>query len=240
MIHCAARHASADFEPGAFQTVTGLTSITITNKLVCKAVPVVTIPKEPKCDPATTVSKGGKCVCEYRNMVQTSATACACTRGFKFVAGKGCIKPEPQCKQGQRFEPQRGRCEPVCGKGFDYSVKRNACIARQPDCKQGTIFNARSGKCEPVVRECRNGTVRNKRTGKCEEIVKRCDRGQIQVNGRCIDVPRCERGTIPIPGTGKCVKIGRDEPRGDNPRGDRPKADRPRDCKPGPIPGTCG
>ncbi len=185
---------------------------------------------EPECDPATTVTRGGKCVCEYKNMVQASATACACARGFRFAPGKGCVKPEPECRKGERFQPSRNRCEPVCGKGFDYSVKRNACIARQPECKKGTVFNAKTGKCVPVQPVCKKPFVYDPKRNACVEQVTKCKRGQIAVKGKCVSVPKCPPGTIPVPGTKACVTIGIGGG-GDRGRGD---------CKPGPIPGRCG
>ncbi len=185
---------------------------------------------EPECDPATTVTRGGKCVCEYKNMVQASATACACARGFRFAPGKGCVKPEPECRKGERFQPSRNRCEPVCGKGFDYSDKRNACIARQPECKKGTVFNAKTGKCVPVQPVCKKPFVYDPKRNACVEQVTKCKRGQIAVKGKCVSVPKCPPGTIPVPGTKACVTIGIGGG-GDRGRGD---------CKPGPIPGRCG
>ncbi len=164
---------------------------------------------EPKCDLETTVTKGGKCVCEYKNMVQTSASACACAKGFKFAPGKGCFKPEPVCKQGQRFQPARGRCEPVCAKGFEYSVKRNLCNPVRPVCGKGTAYNAKRNRCDPVQPVCRPPFVYNAKINKCVEVIKReCGRGQISVKGRCINIPKCGFGQIPIPGTGVCVSIG--------------------------------
>ena len=202
---------------------------------------------EPKCDPATTVSKGGKCVCEYKNMVQTSPSACACTKGFKFAAGKGCYKPEPLCKQGQRYEPSRQRCEPICGKGFDFSIKRNACFPRQEACKPGTKLNPKSGKCDVVRPDCPQGTVYNPKRNRCiatqpvcrkpfvwdpkrnacVEQVRRCEPGTVPFRGKCIRVPQCPRGQIAIPGTPICVAIGGG--------GGRPKDTGPKECRDGDV-----
>jgi Domain of unknown function (DUF5979) len=163
----------------------------------------------PKCDPATTVTKGDKCVCEYRNMVQVSKTACGCAKGLKFVAGKGCFKPEPVCKSGTKFNPTRGRCEPLCAKGFDYNAKRNACIQKKPDCPQGTVYNAKRNRCDKLPPVCRKPFVYDAKRNACVEVIKQnCERGQIKIGKRCVNIPKCPFGQIPIPGTGICVSIG--------------------------------
>jgi hypothetical protein len=179
----------------------------------------------PKCDPATTVTKGNACVCEYKNMVQVSKTACACAKGFKFAPGKGCFKPEPVCKKSERFNAARGRCEPVCAKGFDYNQKRNACIQQRPDCPQGTIYNAKRKRCDPVQPVCRKPFVYDPNRKACVEVIKRCERGTIPFRGKCVPVPKCPFGQIPIPGTGICVSIGGGGGGGPKEDVDRPKGE---------------
>ncbi len=224
--------------PGAFQTVTGLTSITITNTLVCRPVTVVTPPPSgPKCDPASTVKRGDGCVCRFGNAVKVSPTACACPRETKL-------------------NPRNGRCEKevdkkVCGKGTVLNPRTQKCDEVRKPCGPGTVLNTRTGKCNVVQKLCRPPLVLDKRRNRCvEPEEKRCDRGEARVGNKCIEVPTCGRGEFPVPGTNRCVRIGGDDPRGDKPRVDRPRGDKPRedrpregqqrDCKPGPIPGFCG
>ncbi len=184
------------------------------------------VPKviEPKCDPATTVTKGGKCVCEYKGMVQTSATACACAKGLKFAPGKGCYKPEPVCKNGERYQPKRDRCEPVCERGFNYIVKRNLCIKADPVCGRNQVLlrgrctdkapvcgrnqDLVKGRCVNKAPFCRPPFKYDAKRRACVEQIQRCEPGQIRVRGKCIRVPKCGFGEIPIPGTGICVSIG--------------------------------
>ena len=179
---------------------------------------------EPKCDPATTVTKGGKCVCEYKGMLQTSATACACAKGLKFAPGKGCYKPEPVCKNGERYQPKRDRCEPVCERGFNYSVKRNLCIKADPVCGRNQVLlrgrctdkapvcgrnqDLVKGRCVNKAPFCRPPFKYDAKRRACVEQIQRCEPGQIRVRGKCIRVPKCGFGEIPIPGTGICVSIG--------------------------------
>ncbi|MDZ7905844.1 MAG: peptidoglycan-binding domain-containing protein [Cypionkella sp.] len=56
-------------------------------------------PKGPKCDAATTVLRGGKCVCSKENYLPISPTECApernvkreCPKGLVFLKGMGCV-----------------------------------------------------------------------------------------------------------------------------------------------------
>lgn len=50
--------------------------------------------EEPRlsCDRATTVARGGECLCRYDGMRKTSKTSCGRTRGLVFAPGAGCRK----------------------------------------------------------------------------------------------------------------------------------------------------
>ena len=118
----------------------------------------VSVKPPQRCDMTTAVPRGEGCVCRYSNMTQKGAS-CSCQRGEKFVRGQGCVKPESECREGNRFNPKRNRCEPICRPPAQYDKRKNVCITldepptkQEPECRQGNRFNPKRNRCEPVCR----------------------------------------------------------------------------------------
>ncbi len=70
-------------------------------------VEIIDEPKGASCDRATTVAKGGECLCKFKSMYQKDETSCGCIKGTKFAPGKGCIKPQPK----ETGTPKGPRCD---------------------------------------------------------------------------------------------------------------------------------
>ncbi|WP_457650350.1 peptidoglycan-binding protein [Profundibacter sp.] len=97
----------------------------------CVTVDLPSMP-EPllQCNRDTTVARGGECVCRYARMVRKGNNACACVRGTRFVAGKGCI-PTSSGK------PDTATPKPAtCPKGTEY-VRGKGCVKPRQACPNG-------------------------------------------------------------------------------------------------------
>ena len=109
------------------------------------------------CDRATAVAKGGACQCRYERMVKRDRASCACTRGYDFVAGKGCVKrvvkdtPKPVACDAKTTVKRGDSC--ACRyKGMD---RRNATSCA---CPKGSALVAGVGcvtRVKPKI--CPNG-----------------------------------------------------------------------------------
>lgn len=58
------------------------------------------------CERATTIERGGACVCRYEGMVRLDAQRCGCGQGQQFQAGQGCVRAAVTPAQGPRCDPQ--------------------------------------------------------------------------------------------------------------------------------------
>ncbi len=110
----------------------------------------VDTPKGPSCDRATTVAKGGECLCRFKNMYQKDAGSCGCVKGTKFVKGEGCIKPR---QKTETSKPIRPRCDPattvaqggkcVCAIENYLPISPTECAPERKvkrDCPAGEVF----------------------------------------------------------------------------------------------------
>lgn len=215
-------------------------TITVTNTLNCKSVdiPIQTKPPVLNCDERTTKLVNDTCRCIIQGQTPISQTACGCPKGTEFKNGQ-CVKPQPKCQQGTRFNDARNRCEPICKNGQEYNASRNVCLTPKPVCKQGSRYNPATNSCvidKPVCKRgqkydaatnrcinlrpvCEPGTQYNPKRNTCVPVEQRCPSGTIKVRGLCVEIPRCRFPQIPVPGTGICVNPfgggGRPPPRTD-------------------------
>ena len=124
----------------------------------CVTVNLPPMPVPPLvCDRATAVAKGGACQCRYERMVKRDRASCACTRGYDFVAGKGCVKrvvkdtPKPVACDAKTTVKRGDSC--ACRyKGMD---RRNATSCA---CPKGSALVAGVGcvtRVKPKI--CPNG-----------------------------------------------------------------------------------
>ena len=206
--------------PGNNVTVQlGMTTIAVTNTLKCiptQAQPdddeSPSSPSSLKCDSKTAKRVGQVCRCTISGMVPVSKTACGCSSGRKLKGGK-CTSDAPKCKSNERFSAPRARCEPLCAKGTEYSVARNACVRSQPTCADGEVFQPKRQRCEiqckagtqynskrkaclPVAPQCKRGQVYNEKKRICVDADKRCKNGQVKFGKACVTPPRCRPGEI--------------------------------------------
>ncbi len=170
-------------------------------------------PDAPKCDGITAKAKNGECACIYKNMNPTSASSCACTRGNKFIAGRGCVPIDPVCDNGTKYNRERGRCEPACGSGYQYNVKRNKCFPLELVCDDGTQYNKVRDRCEPICDDgyqysvkrnrclavqpvCNDGEVYNPKRNRCDQAQTNCDNGYVydRRSNSCVEI-QCPDGT---------------------------------------------
>ncbi|WP_457645460.1 peptidoglycan-binding protein [Profundibacter sp.] len=124
---------TGDMDPALFAAL-GLSAATEQAK-ECVTVDLPPMP-EPllQCNRATTVARGGECVCRYARMVRKGNNTCACVRGTRFVAGKGCI-PTSSGK------PDTAAPKPAsCPKGTQY-VRGKGCVKPRPACPNGRPRN---------------------------------------------------------------------------------------------------
>lgn len=137
------------------------------------------------CDPRTTVRRGDACVCRYNRMRKTSPTTCACTRGYRLVPGRGCVREAPQCDQ-RTTVLRGGRC--ICRYPNMRRTSRTTCACANrnqrfvpgrgciyPPCPRGQV--RQGDRCVP--RACTGGRIRDAR-GRCV-----CPRGTAWINNRC-------------------------------------------------------
>lgn len=157
-----------------------------------------------------------------------------CQQGQHINANGRCVSDIPECPDNTRWNGKRCMPDvPECSSGTHWNGKR--CMPDVPECKRGThLEGPRCVSDRPV---CERNQRYNPRTNSCIDPPPpplRCEYGQIKVRDRCVDVPQCRPGTIPLPGTGVCVRVGGDKPR--EPAPDRPQesgAGRPRPKLPG-------
>jgi len=150
--------------------------------------------KPVACDPRTTVRKGNACVCRYNRMHKTSATTCACNRGFRLIPGRGCVREAPRCDLRTTIQ-RGGQC--VCRYPNMRRTSNTTCACRKPNqrfvpgrgcvyppCPQGQV--RRGDQCVP--RACTGGRIRDAR-GLCV-----CPRGTAWIRGRCRKLEVIEPG----------------------------------------------
>lgn len=99
----------------------------------------VTVAKPPLlvCNPGTTKSSAGTCVCRFQNMTRTSPTTCACRKGYKLVAGKGCV------------------AEIVCKAPLVLNKAQTAC-----NCPGRLVWNGKTCVSKPASRPVPNAPVK--------------------------------------------------------------------------------
>ncbi|WP_417808996.1 peptidoglycan-binding protein [Thioclava sp.] len=106
---------------------------------VCVTVDLPPMPRPPlSCNAATTSQQGNACLCRYSRMYQATKTSCACVKGTRFVAGKGCVKT----RQTTPDKPRPASCE----QGFRLQGGKCVLIREDAQCKSGYI---------PVGNACR-------------------------------------------------------------------------------------
>ncbi|HEY0301200.1 MAG TPA: DUF5979 domain-containing protein, partial [Rhizomicrobium sp.] len=158
-----------------------------------------------KCDPKTTRSAGGECICRYPGMThrQGVETACGCPTGTSLVAGKGCLTPrqacaEPghwnglacmTCERGATWNPRTNRCERkvICepsstrSEGGECVCRYDGMTQTSPNrciCPQGSTLEPGRG----CVLTCRDPMIPNRQGTACI-----CPDGMKTRNGKCED-----------------------------------------------------
>ncbi len=159
-------HWVTSYPTGQQATVgAGVVEIRVVNRVSCTQAP-------PKCDPKTTRSGGGECICRYPGMThrQGVENACSCPTGTSLVAGKGCLTPRQACT------------EPGHWNGLTCTT-----------CERGATWNSRTNRCERKL-ICEPTSTRSE-DGEC---LCRYD-GMTQTSPtRCI----CAQGSTLVPGRG--------------------------------------
>ena len=190
------------------------------------------VPNAPRCDPRSTRSRGDRCSCLYKGMVQISPTSCACKRGTKLVPGKGCVRPVIK----PRPLPDGPKCDPrtTRGRGDRCRCLYKGMVQISPTscaCKRGTKLVPGKGCVRPVIKprplpdrpKCDPRTTRARGNG-CVCIIK----GAVKISAtKC----GCRSNAQMI--GGRCVPF-RTRPTPDKPKPGKPSHGKPRPNKASP------
>ena len=161
----------------------------------------------PKCNPPQVYERASsRCI--------TPRPVCKDPQAYDANRNR-CITPRPTCESPEVYNPRTNSCftpRPVCKRPQVYNPATNSCITVRPVCGKGQVYQPETNRCVTLRPVCTQGQVYNPGRNQCVDLPKQCPRGTLKLGDRCVAIPRCAPGTIPMPGTGICINIGRPRP----------------------------
>ncbi|HRE60058.1 MAG TPA: hypothetical protein PL096_03005 [Micropepsaceae bacterium] len=163
----------------------------------------------PACDPATTTSPAGDCICRFEDMIEVSDTMCGCPAGQTFVAGQGCEEgdgpemsvpeEEPPACDPDTTKLEGGQC--VCLFEGMTPISATTC-----SCKEGETYYPGAG-CRPTAPATPPAPPPTPPALSCDRDTTKAENGAcvcLYPNMRRSDEETCgcKRGEELIPGVG--------------------------------------